>query len=90
MPANADPGPFPSEQWLRDRAYFLWLRSGRPEGHAGEHWNRAQREYPSYLAWHARVQRAAQRLWEREGRPEGRHLSHWAAAEQEVMVEDII
>jgi hypothetical protein len=26
---------------IRERAYFLWLAEGRPEGRAGEHWRRA-------------------------------------------------
>jgi hypothetical protein len=32
------------EHHLRKRAYFLWEREGRPEGHAYEFWERACRE----------------------------------------------
>ena len=29
---------------LRDRAYFIWERAGRPEGQAGQHWDAARAE----------------------------------------------
>lgn len=29
------------ERRVRERAYFLWLQEGRPEGRAAEHWLRA-------------------------------------------------
>jgi hypothetical protein len=29
------------ERRIRERAYFLWLREGRPAGRAAEHWLRA-------------------------------------------------
>ncbi len=32
------------EHYLRERAYFLWEREGRPEGRALEFWERAYRE----------------------------------------------
>jgi hypothetical protein len=32
------------EHHLRERAYFLWEREGRPEGLAHEFWERACRE----------------------------------------------
>ena len=32
------------EHYLRERAYFLWEREGRPEGRAQEFWERAYRE----------------------------------------------
>ncbi|MBL6459122.1 DUF2934 domain-containing protein [Belnapia sp. T6] len=32
------------EHRLRERAYFLWEREGRPEGRAQEFWERAHRE----------------------------------------------
>jgi hypothetical protein len=32
------------EAYLRERAYFLWEREGRPEGRAQEFWERAYRE----------------------------------------------
>ena len=27
---------------VRERAYFLWIEEGRPEGKAEEHWRRAR------------------------------------------------
>jgi len=30
-----------NEQTVRDRAYFIWEREGRPEGRAHDHWRRA-------------------------------------------------
>ena len=33
-----------SEQILRDRAYFIWEREGRPSGRDHDHWYRAIRE----------------------------------------------
>jgi hypothetical protein len=33
-----------SEQTIRDRAYFIWEREGRPEGRAHDHWYRAMAE----------------------------------------------
>ena len=33
-----------NEQSIRDRAYFIWEREGRPEGRAHDHWYRAARE----------------------------------------------
>jgi DUF2934 family protein len=32
------------EQAIRERAYHLWIESGRTEGHADAHWLAAQRE----------------------------------------------
>jgi Protein of unknown function (DUF2934) len=32
------------ERAVRDRAYFLWLEEGQPEGRALEHWKRASGE----------------------------------------------
>ncbi len=32
------------EQTVRDMAYFIWERAGRPEGRAHDHWYRAIRE----------------------------------------------
>lgn len=33
------PEPDPnSEDAIRERAYFIWLREGRPEGRAKDHW----------------------------------------------------
>jgi hypothetical protein len=33
--------PQPSERQLRERAYFLWMREGCPDGRAQEFWERA-------------------------------------------------
>ncbi len=32
------------EQQIRDRAYAIWQREGRPEGRERDHWNEAMRE----------------------------------------------
>jgi hypothetical protein len=32
------------EQAVRDRAYFIWEREGRPTNRAHDHWHRAVRE----------------------------------------------
>ncbi|MDP2344219.1 MAG: DUF2934 domain-containing protein [Deltaproteobacteria bacterium] len=31
-------------QKVRERAYYLWLEEGRPEGRAFEHWQRAEQQ----------------------------------------------
>ena len=56
------------EQEVRERAYFLWEEDGRPEGRAGEHWQRA-------LDQHLRER--AYVLWQQEGSPEGRADEYW-------------
>jgi hypothetical protein len=33
-----------NEQTIRDRAYFIWEREGRPDGRAQNHWYRAVKE----------------------------------------------
>jgi len=33
-----------AEQVVREAAYFIWEREGRPEGRARDHWERALRE----------------------------------------------
>ena len=39
------PGTEPAdEQTVRDRAYYIWVREGRPDGRAHDHWYRAVRE----------------------------------------------
>ena len=38
------PGERMQDQWLRDRAYFIWEREGRPHGRAFDHWLQAKRE----------------------------------------------
>jgi hypothetical protein len=56
------------DQFVRDRAYFLWEEAGRPEGRAEDFWHQAQ---------HERFRERAYALWEREGRPEGKADEHW-------------
>ena len=56
------------DQFVRDRAYFLWEHAGRPEGRADEFWREAQ---------HERFSDRAYALWEREGCPEGKADEHW-------------
>jgi hypothetical protein len=56
------------DQFVRDRAYFLWEQAGRPQGCADDYWHQAQ---------HERFRERAYALWEREGRPEGKADEHW-------------
>ena len=56
------------DQFVRERAYFLWEQAGRPEGVADDFWLRAQ---------HERFCDRAYALWEREGFPEGKADEHW-------------
>lgn len=56
------------EQAVRERAYMLWERAGRPQGKADEFW---------YEARHQRLCERAHALWEREGRPNGKADEHW-------------
>jgi hypothetical protein len=42
-----------TEQSLRDAAYFIWERDGRPEGRARDHWERAVIETSGYGEGHA-------------------------------------
>ncbi len=44
----------PTEAQIRDAAYFIWLREGRPAGQAAMHWAAAER------AWQLSLGRAAQ------------------------------
>jgi hypothetical protein len=57
------------DQIVRDRAYSLWERAGRPNGVAEECWIQAQ---------HQRWCERAYALWEREGCPTGKADDHWA------------
>jgi hypothetical protein len=41
-----------TEQSLRDAAYFIWERDGRPEGRARDHWERAVGETSGYHEGH--------------------------------------
>lgn len=56
------------EQAVRERAYFLWEREGRPHGSPEEHWNRARDEH---------LRERAYVLWLQQGCPEGRADEHW-------------
>ncbi|WP_235021280.1 DUF2934 domain-containing protein [Caballeronia telluris] len=56
------------EQAVRERAYLLWEKDGRPEGRAEEYWHRA-------LDQHLRER--AYVLWQQEGSPEGREDEYW-------------
>jgi hypothetical protein len=56
------------EQAVRERAYLLWEKDGRPEGQAEEYWHRA-------LDQHLRER--AYVLWQQEGSPEGGADEYW-------------
>jgi hypothetical protein len=56
------------EQSIRERAYLLWEREGRPEGRADEYWHRALDEH---------LRERAYALWEQAGRPEGGADQYW-------------
>ncbi len=56
------------DQFVRDRAYFLWEQAGRPEGRADDFWHQAQ---------YQRFCERAYALWEREGCPEGKADEYW-------------
>lgn len=34
----------PNQDHIRTRAYHIWEEEGRPEGRAGDHWDRASKE----------------------------------------------
>ena len=56
------------DQVVRERAFLLWDRAGRPDGSADEFWHQAQ---------HQRLSERAYALWERDGSPEGKADEHW-------------
>ena len=56
------------DQAVRERAYLLWEKDGRPDGRAEEYWHRA-------LDQHLRER--AYVLWQQEGSPEGRQDQYW-------------
>jgi hypothetical protein len=41
-----------AEQVIRETAYFIWEREGRPDGRAESHWQRAAADYASQRAPH--------------------------------------
>jgi hypothetical protein len=56
------------DRLVRERAYGLWEKEGRPDGRADECWLRAQEQ---------RLCERAYRIWEQEGRPDGQADRHW-------------
>lgn len=56
------------DQFVRDRAYFLWEQAGRPDDKSEEFWHQAQ---------HERWRERAHALWVREGCPVGKSDEHW-------------
>jgi hypothetical protein len=60
------------EERIRELAYFLWEREGRPHGRAQAHWFRAEREAdagpvmpgwsPEHAGWPARHRRGRDRV----------------------------
>ncbi|MGO9607596.1 MAG: DUF2934 domain-containing protein [Candidatus Binataceae bacterium] len=50
------------EQKVRERAYHIWEREGRPQGHEAEHWQKALRELAMEGAPRAAKPKAAGRL----------------------------
>jgi hypothetical protein len=36
------------QEWLREAAYYLWEKAGRPEGRDEEFWQLAEEEYDAY------------------------------------------
>lgn len=56
------------EQEVREHAYFLWERDGRPEGRDEHYWNQALEDHH---------QKRAYVLWEQEGSHEGHAEGDW-------------
>jgi hypothetical protein len=56
------------DQFVRERAYFLWEQAERPDGRADDFWHQAQYE---------RFRERAYALWEREGCLEGKADEYW-------------
>jgi hypothetical protein len=56
------------DQFIRNRAYFLWEQAGRPEGRADEF--RRQSQYQRFCEF-------GYALWEREGCPDGKADEDW-------------
>jgi hypothetical protein len=44
-PPKAATGPT-REQRIRERAFWIWMEEGRPQGRDEEHWRRAEAEIP--------------------------------------------
>jgi hypothetical protein len=61
------------EQAVRERAYFLWLAEGCPDGRADAHWQHAQDQH---------LRERAYTLWQQEGCPEGKADEHWRLTQQ--------
>ena len=56
------------DQFVRERAYFLWEQDGCPDGRAEEYWHRAHQQ---------NLRERAYILWQQEGCPEGRSDEYW-------------
>ena len=56
------------DEAVRERAYLLWEREGRPDGRAEEYWQRARDQH---------LRERAYVLWQQEGSPEGRQDEYW-------------
>jgi hypothetical protein len=56
------------DQVVRERAYALWEKDGRPDGRTEEYWHRALDEH---------LRERAYVLWQQEGSPEGRQDEYW-------------
>ena len=46
----AEQDEHPHAQRIRERAYMIWERDGRPDGHALAHWVRAKQEVETEVA----------------------------------------
>jgi hypothetical protein len=62
------------EHAIREAAYFIWLREGRPEGRAHDHWQRAISE-----VFGDEYHRAAELLEDEERILAGRADANWPA-----------
>jgi len=47
---NGHPAEHPQAARIRERAYLIWEKDGRPDGHALAHWARAKDEIEAELA----------------------------------------
>ncbi len=53
---------------VRQLAYYMWERDGRPDGCADDYWHRAREQ---------RLRERAYLLWQYEGGPDGRADEYW-------------
>ena len=47
---TAEQDEHPNAQRIRERAYMIWERDGKPDGHALAHWVRARSEVEAEVA----------------------------------------